>query len=116
MAGLLHLVRFCLVPFGLQVQDLVHAFPWQWGLMRLTPSTERIEDLLLDKRWRARLGLKREDGGSPDRVAEILDVLSIDEWNEMMLDDFFIARRARLRWAALPTKKIGMPTVKPRSR
>jgi len=48
----------------------------------------------LDKRWRARLGLKREDGGSPDRVAEILDVLSIDEWNEMMLDDFFIARRA----------------------
>ena len=67
---------------------------WQWGLMRLTPSTERIGDLLLDKRWRARLGLKREDGGSPDRAAEILDGLSIDEWNEMMLDDFFIARRA----------------------
>lgn len=26
MAGLPHLVRFCPVPFGLQVQDLLHAF------------------------------------------------------------------------------------------
>ncbi len=27
MADLLHLVRFCVVPFGLQVQNLIHAFP-----------------------------------------------------------------------------------------
>src|SRR5712691_5873465 len=67
---------------------------WQWGLIRQTPSTERIGDLLLDPRWRKLVGLKREDGGSPDRAAEILDGLSIDEWNEMMLEDFFIARRA----------------------
>lgn len=67
---------------------------WQWGFVRLTPSTERIGDLLSDKRWRAIVGLKPEHGGSPDRAAEILDGLSIDEWNEMMLEDFFIARRA----------------------
>ena len=67
---------------------------WQWGLIRQTPSTEQIGDLLLDPRWRKRVGLKPEDGGSPDRAAEILDGLSIDEWNEMMLEDFFMARRA----------------------
>jgi hypothetical protein len=67
---------------------------WQWGLVRLTPSTERIGDLLLDQRWRAIVGLKPEHGGSPDRAAEILDGLSIEEWNEMMLEDFFMARRA----------------------
>jgi thiamine biosynthesis lipoprotein ApbE len=33
---------------------------WQWGLMRRTPSTEQIRDLLRDRRWRARLGLKPE--------------------------------------------------------
>jgi len=48
----------------------------------------------LDPRWRARIGLRPEQGGSPDRAAEILDGLSIDEWNERMLEDFFIARRA----------------------
>ena len=67
---------------------------WQWGLVRRTPSTEQIGDLLLDERWRARLGLKPEEGGSADRAAQILDGLSIEEWNEMMLEDFFIARRA----------------------
>lgn len=67
---------------------------WQWGLVRLTRSTERIGDLLMDERWRALVGLKPEHGGSPDRAAEILDGLSIDEWNAMMLEDFFIARRA----------------------
>jgi hypothetical protein len=67
---------------------------WQWGLMRRTPSTEQIGDLLLDRRWRARLGLKPEAGGSADRAAEVLDSLAIEEWNEMMLQDFFIARRA----------------------
>jgi Transposase DDE domain len=67
---------------------------WQWGLIRRTPSTEQIGELLLDPRWRARLGLKPEQGGSPDRAAQILDGLSIEEWNEMLLEDFFMARRA----------------------
>ena len=67
---------------------------WQWGLVRRTPSTEQIGDLLLDPRWRARVGLKPEAGGSPDRAAQILDGLWIEEWNEMMIEDFFIARRA----------------------
>jgi hypothetical protein len=67
---------------------------WQWGLVRRTPSTEQIGDLLLDPRWRARLGLKPEDGGSPDSAARILDGLAIEEWDAMMLEDFFIARRA----------------------
>lgn len=67
---------------------------WQWGLIRQTPSTERIGDLLLDPRWRVLVGLQREDGGSPDRAAEILDGLSINEWNEMLLEDFFIGHRA----------------------
>ncbi|MGD1104734.1 MAG: transposase [Terriglobia bacterium] len=67
---------------------------WQWGLMRRTPSTEQIGDLLRDRRWRARLGLKPEQGGSPDRLAQVLDGLATVEWNEMMLEDFFLARRA----------------------
>jgi Transposase DDE domain len=67
---------------------------WQWALVRRTPSTEQIGELLLDERWRARLGLKPEQGGSPDRAAQILDGLSLAEWNEMMLEDFFLARRA----------------------
>jgi len=67
---------------------------WQWGLIRRTPSTEQVGDLLLDPRWRARLGLRPEQGGSPDRLAEVLDGLSSEEWNEMMLEDFFRARRA----------------------
>lgn len=67
---------------------------WQWGLVRRTTSTEQIGDLLLDPRWRARLGLKSEDGGSPDSAARILEGLSIAEWNAGMLEDFFIARRA----------------------
>jgi len=48
----------------------------------------------LDQRWRARLGLKPEEGGSADRAGQILDGLAMEEWNEMMLEDFFIARRA----------------------
>ncbi len=67
---------------------------WQWGLVRRTPSTEQIGELLGDERWRARLGLKPEQGGSPDRAAQILDDLSVEEWNAMMLEDFFLARRA----------------------
>jgi hypothetical protein len=69
---------------------------WQWGLVRRTPSTEQIGDLLLDPRWRARVGLAPEAGGSPDRAGQILDGLSIAEWNEMLLEDFFRARRAGL--------------------
>jgi hypothetical protein len=67
---------------------------WQWGMIRRTPSTEQIGDLLRDRRWRARLGLKPEAGGSADRAAEVLDGLAVEEWNEMMIQDFFIARRA----------------------
>jgi hypothetical protein len=67
---------------------------WQWGLMRRTPSTEQIGDLLRDRRWRARLGLKPEHGGSADRAAEVLDSLAVEEWNDMLLQDFFLARRA----------------------
>ncbi len=67
---------------------------WQWGMVRRTPSTEQIGDLLLDQRWRTRLGLKPEDGGSPDSAARILDGLSVAEWNAAMLEDFFTARRA----------------------
>jgi len=67
---------------------------WQGGLIRRTPSTEPIGDLLLDRRWRARLGLKLEGGGSADRAAEVLDSLAVEEWNEVMIQDFFLARRA----------------------
>ena len=67
---------------------------WQWGLIRRLPSTEQIGDLLRDRRWRARLGLKPEAGGSADRAAEVLDSLAIEEWHEMMIQDFFLARRA----------------------
>lgn len=67
---------------------------WQWGLVRQTPSTEQIGDLLRDQRWRAIIGVGPENGGSPDRAAEILEGLSVQEWNKMMLEDFFIARRA----------------------
>ena len=63
---------------------------WQWGLIRRTPSTEQIGELLVDRRWRARLGLQPEQGGSPDRLAEVLDSLSTEERNEMMLEDFFL--------------------------
>jgi hypothetical protein len=67
---------------------------WQWGLIRRTPSTEQIGELLLDRRWRARLGLKPEAGGRADRAAQVLDRLAVEEWNEMMIQDFFLARRA----------------------
>jgi len=67
---------------------------WQRGLMRRIPSTEQIGDLLRDRRWRARLGLKPEAGGSADRAAEVLDSTAIAEWNELLLQDFFLARRA----------------------
>lgn len=67
---------------------------WQWGLMRCTPSTEQLGDLLRDGRWRARLGLEPEQGGSADRAAEVLESTATEEWHEMLLEDFFRARRA----------------------
>ena len=66
----------------------------QWGLRRRTPSAERIGDLLLERRWRARQGLKPEQGGSPDRAGQILDGLPTEEWKERMRHDFFLTRRA----------------------
>jgi hypothetical protein len=69
---------------------------WQWGMVKRLPSTEQIGDLLADPRWRARLGLQPGDGGSPDSAARVLDGLSIAEWNQVLLDDFLTARRARI--------------------
>jgi hypothetical protein len=69
---------------------------WQWGLVRRTPSTEQIGDLLVDPRWRARVGLAPAAGGSPDRAGQLLDGLAIAEWHAMLLEDFFRARRAGL--------------------
>jgi hypothetical protein len=67
---------------------------WQWGFIRQTPSTEQIGDLLRDQRWRARLGLELAQGGSADRAAEVLESTATEEWHEMLLEDFFLARRA----------------------
>lgn len=67
---------------------------WFWAMVKRLRSTERVGDLLGDPRWRKILGLKREDGGSPDTAARTLDALSIDELNELQLDAFFVARRA----------------------
>jgi hypothetical protein len=67
---------------------------WQWALVQRVRSTEQVGDLLMDPRWRAVVGLKPEDGGSPDTAGRVLDGLAVGEWNEMMLEDFFTARRA----------------------
>jgi hypothetical protein len=69
---------------------------WFWAFTRRLPSTEQVGDLLKDKRWRRRVGLAPEDGGSPDTAARALDELSIVEVNELLLDRFFVARRAGL--------------------
>lgn len=67
---------------------------WFWAMAKRLRSTERVGVLLKDKRWRKRLGLSPEDGGSPDTAGYALDKLSIDELNELLLDIFFVARRA----------------------
>lgn len=67
---------------------------WFWAFTRRVPSTEQVGDLLEDERWRRRVGLKPEDGGSPDTAARALDDLRIDELNELLLARFFVARRA----------------------
>ena len=65
-----------------------------WGLARRLPSTQQVGDLLKDKRWRKHVGLGRDDGGSPDTAARVLDQLLVDEVNELALAEFFTARRA----------------------
>ena len=67
---------------------------WFWALTRRLPSTEQVGDLLKDERWRRRVGLTPEDGGSPDTAARALDELSITEFNDLLLEQFFVARRA----------------------
>lgn len=67
---------------------------WLWALVKRLRSTERVGDLLKDTRWRRILGLSPEAGGSPDTAGYALDGLSIDELNELLLDIFFVARRA----------------------
>jgi hypothetical protein len=67
---------------------------WFWALCKRLPSTEQVGDMLKDKRWRARLGLKDGDGGSPDTAGRVLDGLLVDEVNELALEGFFAARRA----------------------
>jgi hypothetical protein len=67
---------------------------WLWAMVKRLKSTERVGDLLKDERWRRIMGLSPEDGGSPDTAGYALDGLSIDELNELLLDAFFVARRA----------------------
>jgi hypothetical protein len=67
---------------------------WYWSFVRRVKSTEQLGKLLADKRWRRRIGLRDEDGGSPDTAAQVLDQLVLDEINELALEQFFVARRA----------------------
>ena len=69
---------------------------WFWALTKRLPSTEQVGGLLRDPRWRRRVGLHPEDGGSPDTAGRILDELCPDEWHEFLLECFFVARRAGL--------------------
>jgi hypothetical protein len=75
---------------------------WFWGMSRRLPSTEQVGDMLADKRWRRRVGLKREQGGSPDTAGRVLDETSVEEWNEFVLQMFFLAHRAGLLREAGP--------------
>jgi hypothetical protein len=67
---------------------------WFWGFAKRLGSTRQVGDLPADKRWRKRVDLNDEDGGSPDTAGRILDGLLIDEVNEPALEEFFAARRA----------------------
>jgi len=67
---------------------------WLWGMMRRLQSTEQVGHLFNDPRWRKLLGMRSEDGGSPDTLARVLDELSIEELSEFLLRVFFHARRA----------------------
>jgi len=67
---------------------------WFWGMVKRLRSTEQVGELLRDTRWRKVLALEPGHGGSPDTAARLLDELSVDELNTLLLDCFFIARRA----------------------
>ncbi|MBI3178969.1 MAG: transposase [Deltaproteobacteria bacterium] len=69
---------------------------WLWAFMRRLPSTEQVGQMLTDRRWRRRLGLRDADGGSADTAARALDELVVEEINALCLAVFFIARRAGL--------------------
>lgn len=69
---------------------------WIWAFMRRTASTEQIGNLLKDARWRKRVGLTDEDGGSPDTAARALDTLKLEEIQEQAVDLFLVARREGL--------------------
>lgn len=69
---------------------------WLWAFMRRLPSTEQVGQMLSDRRWRRRLGLRDAEGGSADTAARVLDELLIEEINALCLAMFFVARRARL--------------------
>lgn len=71
-------------------------FTWFWALACRTPSTEQVGDLLADPRWRKRVGLEPDDGGSPDTAARALDTLMQEEVRELALQAFLDARRAKL--------------------
>lgn len=75
---------------------------WFWGMARRLPSTEQVGDMLADDRWRRRVGLRREEGGSPDTAARVLDGTLFEDWNEFMLQMFFLAHRAGLLRKAGP--------------
>jgi hypothetical protein len=67
---------------------------WFWAMVKRLPSKEQVADLLKDKRWRKLMELEPEDGGSADTAGRVLDQLSIQELNELLLECFFEARRA----------------------
>ena len=75
---------------------------WFWGMARRLPSTEQVGDMLADDRWRRRVGLQREQGGSPDTAGRVLEETLVEEWNEFMLQMFFLAQRAGLLREAGP--------------
>jgi hypothetical protein len=71
-------------------------FTWFWALAHRTPSTEQVGDLLADPRWRKRVGLEPKHGGSPDTAGRALDTLLEEEVQELSLQAFLDARRAKL--------------------
>ena len=75
---------------------------WFWGMARRLPSTEQVGDMLADARWRRRVGLQRQDGGSADTAGRVLDATAVEEWNEFILQMFFLAQRAGLLREAGP--------------
>ena len=75
---------------------------WFWGMSRQLGSTEQVGDMLADDRWRERVGLRRDQGGSPDTAGRVLDATAVEEWNEFVLQMFFLAHRSGLLREAGP--------------